>query len=399
MNRFLHFISGFSVLSAAAALCACSMMTEDLSDCPKGLNVRFVYDYNTARADMFKDHVGHVKLYVYDENGNKVAEQSVSNTPESQPLAQYGYTMHFPDGTLPDGRYRLQAVAMQRDWEEAENTPGAKYRKNDPQRHDELFVTLDHDHNFIDGTHHFRVSGVAPLDTLWHTLRVTSDDPTDGIAVPPLHKTQKPYSVYPLEDQYVTVQHSRATYATVSLVRNTKHINVALHQLDEHHDHGHTHYEVYITDCNTDIKHDNEVVPSDTVRYEPYNAWTTRFDKDGIHIEDGTDLPADSAYQRTAHYNFMTNRLVYNDTDHEKTPRLVVIMKNPRTQKVLDIGLSELLAQGRHAYPMANYSPQEYLDREYDYDLNLVLAGTKWKYVELTIDVLGWAKRTYNVDL
>ncbi len=126
MNRFLHFISGFSVLSAAAALCACSMMTEDLSDCPKGLNVRFVYDYNTARADMFKDHVGHVKLYVYDENGNKVAEQSVSNTPESQPLAQYGYTMHFPDGTLPDGRYRLQAVAMQRDWEEAENTPGAK---------------------------------------------------------------------------------------------------------------------------------------------------------------------------------------------------------------------------------------------------------------------------------
>ena len=95
----------------------------------------------------------------------------------------------------------------------------------------------------------------------------------------------------------------------------------------------------------------------------------------------------------------MTNRLVYNDTDHEKTPRLVVIMKNPYTQKVLDIGLSELLAQGRHAYPMANYSPQEYLDREYDYDLNLVLAGTKWKYVELTINVLGWAKRTYNVDL
>lgn len=73
MNRFFH-----NILSAVAAVAAmalggaatsCTMIEDDVTDCPTGLYVRFVYDYNTQRADMFRDHVGHVKLYVYDEIG------------------------------------------------------------------------------------------------------------------------------------------------------------------------------------------------------------------------------------------------------------------------------------------------------------------------------------------
>ena len=99
------------------------MMTEDLDDCPTGLYVRFIYDYNTQRADMFKDHVGHLQLYIFDENGRLAAQRSVSNTPDDAPLSRYGYTMHFTEQELPAGHsYRLQAVAMQRDWEEALTT-------------------------------------------------------------------------------------------------------------------------------------------------------------------------------------------------------------------------------------------------------------------------------------
>ena len=43
------------MIMVVAALSSCDMMTEDLSDCPTGLYVNFVYDYNIQRADMFKD--------------------------------------------------------------------------------------------------------------------------------------------------------------------------------------------------------------------------------------------------------------------------------------------------------------------------------------------------------
>lgn len=34
------------------------MWHQDYSDCPNGVYVKFKYDYNLQRADMFNDHVG-----------------------------------------------------------------------------------------------------------------------------------------------------------------------------------------------------------------------------------------------------------------------------------------------------------------------------------------------------
>lgn len=119
-----------SMLAAVAALTisSCDMMTEDLSDCPTGLYVNFVYDYNIQRADMFKDHVGGLTLYVYDESDRLVTQRTVSGSE----LSTYGYNIHFTEQELaPDHSYRLQAVAMQKDWDTALTTPGAKYRKTD----------------------------------------------------------------------------------------------------------------------------------------------------------------------------------------------------------------------------------------------------------------------------
>ena len=71
-----------SLLVALTALAfnSCDMMTEDLDDCPTGLYVNFVYDYNIQRADMFKDHVGGLTLYVYDESDRLVAQRTVSGS-------------------------------------------------------------------------------------------------------------------------------------------------------------------------------------------------------------------------------------------------------------------------------------------------------------------------------
>lgn len=382
------------------------MMEEDRSDCPTGLFVRFVYDYNTQRADMFKDHVGYVTVYVYDESGKKVAEKSVANTNATMPLAQYGYTMHFTTAELPAGhRYLLQAVAMDKDWNTALSTPGAKYRRTDVSNVNDLLITLDHEASPILGgtppspTAPHAVDNSAPLDTLWHTLKVMPETPTYGYNIPALPRTTKPYSVYPTEDQMVTVDEGYATYATISLIRDTKHLNITLRQLDNPEEVNADDYEVIILDNNATLASDNSLAASDSLQYMPYAQWTTRYDENGLALE-GDIHPATRAgvaTERTAHYNLMFNRLVY-DEDALKNARLQIRNKNTN-EVVANINLASMLAEGRKAFDYYNYSPQEYLDREYDYELDFFLKGDKWQYCDIQIHILAWALRKQNVEL
>lgn len=393
--------------TAALSLSSCSMMKEDLDDCPTGLFVRFVYDYNTQRADMFKDHVGHVTLYLYDESGNLVTMREVSNTATSAPLLTYGYSMHFTPAELKPGRYRVQAIAMQKGWDEAIATPGAKYRRNSPQDHQDLLVSLDCSDTHISGTERYEVSNAAPLDTLWHTLKVMHSLPLDNLTVPDLSRTDRPYSPYPIVDQMVEVKDGHATYATVSLMRDTNHLNITLRELDNPTAVYADHYEVRILDNNRHVGHDNEVLTSDSLHYTPYASWTSRFLSDGTMEVETVHSPStkatraddeeDNVIQRTAHYNVMFNRLMYNHTENEKNAVMDII--NKETGKVVaHINLPSMLSQGRMAYELYNYGHQEYLDREYDYHLDFFLRGDKWLYCDIVINVLSWSKRTQNVS-
>ncbi|WP_154955932.1 FimB/Mfa2 family fimbrial subunit [Muribaculum intestinale] len=408
MPRLSKYIIAACSMAAAMLAASCTMIQDSVDYCPTGLYVRFVYDYNTARADMFKDHVGHVRLYVYDEQGQKVAERSVSNTAASAPLADYGYALHLDPSELRPGRYRLQAVAMQRDWDAAAAADGARYRHEADVTHGEAMrITLDHDPDVIPGTQQHLVDHKSlPLDTLWHTLKVQSHAPTDGVAPMPMQRTSRPYSVYPLDEQYVTVTDNMATYATISLVRDTKHLNITMRHLDFPDDVFHHDYEVTIVDDNATLLHDNALAPSDSLRYTPYAAWTSRFTDGGVIVDPTVpratsqaddDAPDGLRYQRTAHYNLMFNRLMYND-DAARSAMLQV--RNLNSGKVVArINLPYMLAEGRAAYELYGYSPQEYLDREYDYHLNLFLKGESWAYCDIVVNVLSWSKRHQNEEL
>ncbi|WP_290149676.1 FimB/Mfa2 family fimbrial subunit [Muribaculum intestinale] len=408
MPRLSKYIIAACSMAAAMLAASCTMIQDSVDYCPTGLYVRFVYDYNTARADMFKDHVGHVRLYVYDEQGQKVAERSVSNTAASAPLADYGYALHLDPSELRPGRYRLQAVAMQRDWDAAAAADGARYRHEADVTHGEAMrITLDHDPDVIPGTQQHLVDHKSlPLDTLWHTLKVQSHAPTDGVAPMPMQRTSRPYSVYPLDEQYVTVTDNMATYATISLVRDTKHLNITMRHLDFPDDVFHHDYEVTIVDDNATLLHDNALAPSDSLRYTPYAAWTSRFTDGGVIVDPTVpratsqaddDAPDGLRYQRTAHYNLMFNRLMYND-DAARSAMLQV--RNLNSGKVVArINLPYMLAEGRAAYELYGYSPQEYLDREYDYHLNLFLKGESWAYCDIVVNVLSWSKRYQNEEL
>lgn len=351
------------LLCAAAMLAGCSLMDLDRDHCPEGLNVSFVYDYNTQRADMFCDHVGGIEVFVFAEDGTLATSRYVSNADGDQPLKTPGYTMEFDD--LPAGTYRLCAVAFQHDYQELLGQPGAKFRLNKPaigEAMDRLSVALDHEAPENDGTCPVKQEGL-PLDTLWLTL----------------------------PGQPVSVNHVNPTFTTLQLVRHTKNINLTLRQGAAPYEINHEDYEVSIVDGNGRLAADNSLTDPTPLRYTPYAAWTTTLAATAPESRDAVAAGA------TAHYGLNTSRLLYPETGQQGA--LLRVVRKSTGTVVFETSLPRFLAEGRNAYEFLRWTPQEYLDREYDYDLHLFLVGDRWEYVEMSIGILGWTKRVMNVEL
>lgn len=343
---------------------SCSLMETDRTDCPEGLYVNFVYDYNTQRADMFKDHVGYVTLYVFDESDRLVMQRSTGNYGKDRPLASYDYRMHFLPGELPDGKYRLMALALQKDWDEALSTKGAKYRRTTlsaGDRKQELSVVLDREKENADGL--WPVSCEAPLDTLWHGTMLGASE--------------------------VKVKADSVSYATVSMVRDTKTLNVTVRDIDKPADALAENYAITITAPNGRLDCENNVLPDDTLLYTPYASWTTKFPDSAAND--------DPELQRTAHYDINFNRLLFDGHENEFATMKLVNRKNGKI--IGEFNLARLLAEARTAFELRAYSRQEYLDREYDYRLDFLLKGDRWRYIYITIGVLSWELRIENEEL
>ena len=352
----------FSTILLGMIVTSCSMMDTDRSDCPEGLYVNFVYDYNIQRADMFKDHVGYVTVYVFDESDNLVIKRSVGNYGSDNPLKTYGYQMHFTSEELPAGTYHLMALAMQKDWDEALGTPGAKYRRTEPSSRgtakSDISVTLDRGAKNADEL--CPVSSEAPMDTLWHgTMRNASS---------------------------VTVTPGKPSYATISMVRDTKRLNVTIRDIDAPADPSHDKYALTITAKNGRLDCDNNLVADDSLLYTPFAAWTTQFPDDGSTVE-----------ERTAHYDIDFNRVMYRSaTENDAVLRIVNLSDG---KLIGEFDLAYILSEGRSAFETQSYSRQEYLDREYNYHLDFFLKGDRWCYVAISVGILSWTRRIENKEL
>ena len=347
-------------LVSLAMLSSCEMMKEDVDDTYCGLFVCFKYDYNLQRADMFKDHVGGVTLYVFDSDGRFVKTYEDNDIPGMGMLlydGSYSYAMHIND--LPKGSYRFLALANQKPYEETLLTPGAKYRRtmlNPGDPSENLTVTLDRES--VAGSKS-RVSNAAPLDTLWHGMTGS-----EAIHV-------EPYS-------YNTT--------TISMTRDTKMLTIGLHNLDDPTNISADEFDVYILDSNGILAYNNDLVADEELLYMPFHTWDTK-------SLDGYGTLTD----KTAHFCLTFNRLVWHDKADENA---LLIIRNKATEKeVAAINLTDFLSQGRNAYDQYAYSRQEYLDRSYDYYMDFFIKGDMWQYADVRINVLSWAKRIQNVNL
>lgn len=344
-------------MAAVAAVSCTGLIFDDRDGCEHGVYLSFRYDYNLQRADMFGDHVGEVTVYVFDEQGNYVTSQTEGNTADARPLAQDGYRMYLD---LPEGTYRFIALAQQDSYSGTTDEPGAQYIREEPGedgRMEDLAVSLE----FLES----RASGDTltvnhegqPLDTLWHSM------------------TESP----------VTVKTGATSEAELSLTRNTKYITVTLYDLDHPDETDVEDFDFEIIGHSGRTLYDNSADETSAVRYTPFATWNS------------SDREPSTGSGSMAHAEFMTSRIIYHDDPQDDSRLKVMDRETGRT--VIDVDLADLLSRMANYDELQRYSPQEFLDRGYDYNLSFYISGTSWSYVNITIGVLGWSKRIQNVSL
>lgn len=353
-------------LASVAMFSGCDMMTEDEDTTNCGLFVTFKYDYNLQRSDMFGDHVGGVTLYVFDSDGRFVSTYENNNIPSMGRMLDGKYTHAMQILDLPQGKYRLIALANQKSYEATLATPGAKYHRSTLTAGDDneqLTVTLDREPSSVANVpaeNPSYVSNVAPLDTLWHGMTGA---------------------------ELIEVKDADKTIAEISMVRDTKMLTIGLHNLDDPADITTEEFDYFIIDRNGRLAYNNTLLKDDDLVYTPFYKWDT----DNANQNGGT------ATERTAHACLTFNRLIWHEKSEENA---LLIIRNRQTGKeVCAIDLAYFLAQGRNAYDLFAYSRQEYLDRAYDFYMDFFIRNEKWQYAEVRINVLSWAKRIQNVNL
>lgn len=361
--KIKQWFAGCAVLLAGSLLAtSCHMMEDDLEECPNGLYLSFKYDYNLQRADMFNDHVGAVTVYVFDEDGRYVTKREEANRYGNEPLRSSLYTMHITG--LAPGRYKFLVLAGQKSYEEMMAAPGAKFVRHEPQAGSRMEGGLSVDlQRMASGDGTFSVdNGGVPLDTLWHGM--TSD----------------PVEVY-------DISRNKAAYDTVSLVRDTKKINVTLRELDHPETTDVADYDFKIIDRNARILWDNSVDETDVLVYTPHAVWNS---DDRTPSYDGEGRPIEGV-GHIAHADFMTSRILWHDNPAEDG---ILSVTNRQTGiENVRVNLPDLLSRLRRYEDIYRYSPQEFLDRGYDYQLDFFLKDGKLAYCTVAISILNWSMR------
>ena len=272
-------IRGAAALLMAAGAISCNTIYDDQSDCPRGVSLRFVYDYNMEYVNSFHKKVHCVNVYVFDENG-----KYVDNWMETgDVLKDENWRMQKEIG---EGKYTLLAYGGLCCEESSFKALQLQSRANDQSEISGVVVSLLHRDWISDQSLHPLFYGIAELE-------VGKDD-------------------------YVE--------KTIYLKKDTNNIRFALQQMngeaitaDE--------FDVTIVDDNTVLDWQNEPMPAGLVTYKPWAKGETVIGSG----EDG-ETPVTAAY-----YELSTSRLTTSTS-----PRLIVYNKE-KGENIINIPLNTYL--------------------------------------------------------
>lgn len=353
-------------MMAAIALTSCGLMHDDLADCatrpPVHTEVRFVYDYNTSEQDLFANQVGSVSLLLFDNDGRFITEIEKTRS-AGHGLEAPGFKI---DLNLDPGTYRVYALAHENHggYSASIGGDGSKFRRNgliQGAAVGDFFISLDHDNGNV-------AHGGKMFESLWTTRSA-------GILEVP--EVQDPEEGDPQQDD-IYVQ------ATVPLLRVTNRIHVSFYQEDFPTRIDASDYEVWMASSRGRDRMDilgAYTADAAPLRFTPFNTW----------------IDADERGNQCVNVEFGLPRLM---ADAQLGDRTKLYIRNKVTGHVTEVDhIEQLIARGREAYPTKDWQAQEYLDREFNYELALCLGDETWKFATIYVNVLSWSKRIQNENL
>lgn len=329
----------------SAALCAVLMaitfpacdgiIYDDLDPCSHGVSLRFVYDHNMEFANSFHQQVDCLTLYIYDAQGNFVTK-AVETT---DVLKDENYRMQID---LEEGDYRIIAYGG--------------------------LACEEHSFSVVEEP----IPTRAALDT---DMQVVMNDGALGTQLHDLY----------YGDLKMTVEANGYVESTLYLMKNTNHLRIMLQQVDNRLPLDDTHFAFTITDDNTRMDHNNDLVASGTVSYTPWAQGTV-----GVGTTEGSEGEEEA---KVAYAELSTARLVART---QQAPRLVVMNKET-DQEVINIPLiNYLLLLKSERY--AQMSAQEFLDRESDWSLIFFL-DEQGNWLRTQIVINDWIVRLNDAEL
>lgn len=310
-----------------------SWIYEDIDECPSGLNLRFVFNYNLLEADAFSSQVKSVHVWVFDDDGNFVW----SGAENGSILAEPGYIMSTP---LEAGTYNLVS------WCGLDDNADFDLQTYQPRSREELEVRL----KAVDN------GGQAESSSRFKNL-------FHGV-------TEFSYAPDPMRPSIKTV--------TVPLVKDTNTIAVMLSNLDgtaiDSND-----FTASITYADSWLAWDNQVeTASPTITYKP---WSTLYGQTSLSP---IDQPQETV-RTTLLYEFSMSRLLASG---EKAWLDVVRVAD--NIPVIHVPIIDyFLIEKGNRYD--RYDNQEYLDRRDDYSALFFLDADHNWYMAAGVYINSWA--------
>lgn len=301
---------------AASAFTGCVM--DDLPECPNEYALKIRFDRNMLYADAFATQVKSIDVKVFDFDSGK---QVYHFSDEGPGLADESYLVSLP---IPPGKYNILCWAGMA----AGDSFGYTTRAGDELP--EFSVILN------DGA----PESVKRLDNLFHGL-LTGVEFTDNNAAGSF------------EPQIVTMP----------LTKDTNNINVMLHNLNgtPMDPDG---YEMRISATNAEMDFRNSTAPSRRVRYSPWHVTPVSHVKPGISGE--------STVQSALAAEFSMSRLMVPDKEAGISGSRLEVVRKTDGVTIISIPLESnlLLYRGQFHSQM---TPQEFLDRQDDYQITFIL--------------------------
>ncbi len=342
------------------SLTSCHAVWEDEPECPRGLSIRFVYDYNMEYANAFMSQVHCLTVFVYDQDGNLV--KTVTETDRNN-LSDENWRMNID---LPEGTYRVYAYGGM-----ACDDASFEFEGNLDDNFDRRVMLKP---SML----------TSPAGTNLHPLF--------------FGELRQPGSADYPDLPVVGYNDSDYQKITVYMMKDTNNVRIIMNNVDNSPIYADD-FKITLRDNNTLFNYDNSLLDTPEVTYWPWSKGevnASRSDAFDVRAGEDEDAAADEdedapllpsfAFAELSTSRFVTDSNAILEIEEISTGR-----------KVLSIPLVQYLLRYK-GENIANMRNQEFLDRKSEWELSMFLERRTEGWYTVQIKIENWTVRVNDAS-